>query len=85
MIEGVDMEKLDSIVMHFLEDAYPNSQHIEIHSVEAGAINLNTMTVILKVNTVGDFGNKLLRKFVRVEGKVEVTDLKISGARKYND
>ncbi len=79
------MTELESIVLHFIEDAYPNSQHIEIRSVEAGTVNLNAMTVILKVDVVGDFGNKLLRKFVRVEGKVGITDLEILGARKHND
>ncbi len=79
------MIELESIVLHFIEDAYPNSQHVEIHSVEAGAVNLNAMTVILKVNVIGDFGNKLIRKLVRVEGKVRITDLEIPGARKHND
>lgn len=79
------MEKLESIVLHFIEDAYPNSRYIEIHSVKAGPVNLNTRAITLEVNVVGDFGDKRLRKFIRVRGKIQITDLEIPGARKYND
>ncbi len=79
------MEKLESIVLQFIENAYPNSQHVEIRTIEAGSINLNTMVTILKVTVVGDFGNKGLKKIVKVWGEVRITNLEIPGARGHND